>query len=131
VQAMQSRVIRDVGALDAGVSTCLAALDADGTLAKWHQQKNIALGWAGADPGALSGKRADYWDQGRALESVLRLNWWPRLAAAGCNVGPAPDAPAPPNMSTDNPQSWLSNVFEGGQLLLVLGVFLLARELKR
>lgn len=105
--ALRDMVARELTNLDPAVAQC-TKLDA-ASLATWQTTRTITQHWIDtvtAELGAVlpSGRNGELYDQGIGLEKVLRLNWWPKLTAAGCQpVYPQPSAPRIPGLSTDNP----------------------------
>lgn len=131
---LRDLIARELTNLDPAVAQC-TSLDAP-TLATWQTTRTITQHWidtVNAYLGSIidSGRNGELYEQGIGLEKVLRLNWWPRLTAAGCKIPFAqPSAPREPAFSTDNPDSPLSffGPIEGTLKLLV--ALLIWREVK-
>jgi hypothetical protein len=134
VQTLRAKIVTELAALDAAVAACGAKLDAT-TKASWTSQRLIFTNWiASVDAETASvfpsGQWGNLYSQGLGLESVIRLDWWPRLAAAGCSMPAAPSAPAEPKLSTSNPSSPLAWIAELGPAVTAVAAFLILRELR-
>lgn len=134
VTALRDIVERELGNLD----TC-TGLD-PATAESYAEARSIAQHWVDAVNAEVasvfpSGAWGRLYAQGRGIESVLRLNWWPRMAAAGCKLPfPQPTAPPEPPLSSDNPQSplaWLQPLEGLVKALLVVTVLREVREWTR
>lgn len=116
VSALQAIVHQETVDLENSVIACLTTLDAS-TVETWNEQLAIVDTWLASKPGFFSGigpgpTLVDYYDQGKALETVLRQNWYPRLSEKCADV-PAPPGPVPAlRLSTDNPDSPLGQASE-------------------
>ena len=137
VKALRDMVERELGNLDSAATTC-PTLDA-ATLDSWNHTVVIVRDWmARVDEGIASVLHPDWaalYGQGRGLEDTLRLNWWPRLTAAGCRITfPQPNAPPEPALSSDNPSSplaWLGPIEGIGKAILLMLVIREVREWTR
>lgn len=121
VQRLQRDIVSDVGVLDAVVASCLLKL-AQATIDQWHAMKNRALSFAGET--APTFFTASAMDAGQAIQTDL-AGWHTRLASEGCSNVPA--APAGPPA----PAPLFSFLGELPPVLLIAGLYLLTRELKR
>lgn len=134
VTALRDMVERELGDLD----SC-AGLDS-ATALSYAQTRSIVQHWVdrvNAEVASLlpSGQWGTLYSQGRGLEATLRLNWWPRMAAAGCKLPfPQPTAPPEPALSSDNPTSplaWLGPLEGLVKALLIVTVIREFREWSR
>lgn len=131
VITLRLQVEREVANLDAAIATC-PSYDAT----TWHQERAVVQHWidtCNAESASIlpSGRWGELYSQGMGLEATLRLQWWPRLQAAGCVLPfPQPHAPVEPPLSTDNPSSplaWLAPLEGLAKAILFLMV---AREVR-
>lgn len=120
VQRLQRDITSDVGVLDAVVLACLGKL-AQATIDQWHTMKNRALSFAGET--APTFFTASAMDAGQAIQTDL-AGWHTRLSSEGCANVPAAPTVAPPAAPL------FSFLGELPPVLLVVGLFLLARQLK-
>ncbi|MDE3097026.1 MAG: hypothetical protein KGK07_13640 [Chloroflexota bacterium] len=132
---LRDQIVRELTNLDPAVAQCGTKLDAP-TLANWATTRGITQHWidtVAAELAAIipSGRNGELYEQGIGLEKVLRLNWLPKLTAAGCPIAfPQWSAPKEPPLSTENPGSplaWLAPI--EGTLKLVVAL-MIWREVK-
>lgn len=131
VVALRDVVERELGDLDSAVASCGPKLDA-ATGAAWQQAKASSLAWVATVDAAVASIWPGAWgllyEDGITIESSLRLGWWPRLTALGCQVPFAqPTAPPEPGLSTAAPDSPFTT-FEG--MLKALIAIMVWREVK-
>lgn len=127
VKALQHSIVGDVAALDAVVSPCLMKLDA-ATISAWHDQKNVALKFAGETTGTLTNS-AEQYSRGQLIQKDLQA-WYPRLQAAGCSNVPTPQTPPKPSLSTENPGTLMASLGDLSRLIPWVVAFLVYREFK-
>jgi hypothetical protein len=127
VKALQHSIINDVSALDAVVSPCLTKLD-EATVSAWHDQKNVALKFAGESTGTLT-NAAEQYSRGQLIQKDLQA-WYPRLQAAGCGNVPAPQVTPKPSLSTENPGTLMASLGDLSRLIPWVVAFLVYREFK-
>lgn len=133
---LRDMIVRELTNLDPAVAQCGARLDAP-TLANWTTNRAITQHWLDTVEAYLasffdSGRNGELYEQGLGLEKVLRLEWWPRLTAAGCTIAfPQPAAPKEPALSTENPSSplsWLGPIEGTIKVLVALMVWREVRD---
>lgn len=126
VVALQTRIGDATTQLSAAVDTC-TSLDA-ATKAAWFDVAKRSVAFVSASVPMLGDVSALY-NTGLALQT--ELSGWPaRLTAAGCTNVPVGPAPAPAPAPQPAPFSFGNFLGELPPVLLVLGLFLLAKELK-
>jgi hypothetical protein len=135
VAALKQIVAQELRDLQNAVIGCLTKLD-PATVNAWTAQAVIITTWLASTPGPFSGigpgpTLVDYYDQGKALEGVLRDNWYARLKGEGCDV-PSPPAPVPAlKLSSGTPGSPLAFLESLPPLATALLVWLIVREFKK
>jgi|HubBroStandDraft_5_1064220.scaffolds.fasta_scaffold21679_4 hypothetical protein len=136
LDALHRKVTAELSELDAAYLACVPKLDAS-TIQTWQQQRAITAAWLAqggvvlTNPLTWAGtSNAELYTQGIGLEAVLRQNWYPRFQGAGCSNITTPAAPDEPPLSTANAASPLAWVAELPPMVMVLGLVLLAHELK-
>lgn len=132
IAALRAIVGQELKDLTGAVVACLTTLDKPTTDA-WNKQAAILIQWISTGYGPVGSglpTPVDYYDQGKALEGVVRDNWYPRLAAAGCTVPAPPGAVPPLRHSTQNPLSELGILANLAELAPFVIAYLVLRELK-
>lgn len=120
VATLHGQLESDSTALDTAVGDAIKAgkLSGDAPVARqWHRFTGRIAGYLADEPSSL--RAAAQMDAGQQLQRDL-LPWYPRLAAAGVTVPPAP-APPPPA------QDLFGNVKD---IVFLAFLFLLLREAK-
>jgi hypothetical protein len=134
---LRDQVVRELTNLDPAIAQCGTKLDA-ADLATWATTRLATQHWLDtvqAETTAIipSGRNGELYEQGLGLEKVLRLNWWPKLQAAGCQIAfGQPAAPKEPPLSTENPGSplaWLAPIEGTLKLVVALMVWREVRSL--
>lgn len=136
VETLQAKVKSELGQLDATYLTCVTKLDAS-TKDSWAAQRKIVVDWLAQDPVVITNPltwtgpdNGTLYGQGLGIESVLRLNWFPRFQSEGCSNVPTPTAPDEPPLSTSNASSPLAFLAEIPPMVMVVAFVLLARQFR-
>lgn len=137
VETLQAKVKGELGQLDATYLTCVTKLD-QSTKDSWAAQRKIATDWLAQTPVIITNPltwtgpdNSTLYSQGIGIESVLRLNWYPRFQSEGCSSVPTPPPPPEePALSTSNASSPLAFLAEIPPMVMVVAFVLLARQFR-